>query len=554
MTCKAAAVVAVLAAVLLAGPQARAQAQPTPLDMSKLGQPPVDAWPTHHGDFTGRRYSTLTQINEKTVDALRPAWTASFADVGPQRGAPSPVLKGTPLMVGGVLYVTLPNHVYAMDARTGERLWIYSWTDKGGHLVGNRGVGMYRNRLYFMGPDNWVICLDAATGKEVWKKEIASAREQYFTTSAPIVAGNHVLVGVGGDAMDIRGFLLSLDPQTGAEQWKFYTTPAAGEPGIETWPNAEASMRGGAGTWMPGSYDPQLKMIYWGTGNANPVYAGQGRLGDNLYTASIVALDVETGRLKWHFQPMPHDTHDFDNTEVPVLFDRVVDGKPRKLLAMAARSGWFVTLDRETGKPIISQPYIDDIKWVKGKNPLTGEPISDRDNDPKPEGSISNNNPTNWFNPTFSEVSGLFYVNTMRGMNIYYLLDNSPKPAGYGGAVVGLGEAQRVLMAINPLTGKRAWEHVYPNIHGAGSTIGPGLISTASNLVFTGDDQGDIICYRANDGEILWHFKAAANQSNGPMSYMLDGKQWLLMGAGDTLYAFTLPDSVVAASARSKVH
>jgi acido-empty-quinoprotein group A len=542
MSVKSAAWAAALAVSLLAGAPSQAQI----LDMSKVGQPPVESWPTFNGDFSGRRFSTLTQINEKNVDTLRPAWVASFADVGPQRGAPTPVIKGTPLMVDGVLYVTLPNYVYAMDARTGVRLWTYTWHDKGGHLVGNRGVGMWKNLIYFMGPDDWVICLDAKTGKEVWKKEIANAREQYFTTSAPIVAKDHVLVGVGGDAMDIRGFLLSLDPQTGAEQWKFYTTPAAGEPGIETWPDAATSLRGGAGTWMPGSYDPELNMIYWGTGNANPVYAGQGRMGDNLYTASIVALDVDTGKLKWHFQSMPHDTHDYDNTNMPVLFDATVDGKPRKLLSLAARSGWFVTLDRATGKFVVSQPYIDDIKWVKGRNPVTGEPISDRNNDPKVEGSIGNNNPTNWFNPTYSETSRLFYVNSMRGMNVYYLLDTSPKPAGYSGTVAGLGESQRVLLAIDPLTGKRAWEHVYPNIHGAGSTIGPGLISTASNLLFTGDDQGNMIAYRATDGEILWHYKAPANQSNGPVTYMLDGKQWMLMAAGDSLYAFTLPDSQVA--------
>jgi acido-empty-quinoprotein group A len=520
-----------------------------PLDMAVVGKPPVDTWPTHHGDFTGRRFSTLTQIDESNVSRLQPAWTSSFADVGPQRGAPTPVIKATPLLVNGVLYVTLPNYVYALNAHTGARLWTYKWTDKGGHLVGNRGVGMYKNWLYFMGPDDWVICLDAATGMEKWRKEIASAREQYFTTSAPIVVKNHVLVGVGGDALDIRGFLLSLDPETGAEQWKFYTTPGAGEPGIETWPNVAASMRGGGGTWMPGTYDAELNTIYWGTGNANPVFAGQGRMGDNLYTASIIALDVDTGKLKWHFQAMPHDTHDYDNTNVPVLYDRVINGKRRKLLSLAARSGWFVTLDRETGKFLVSQPYVNDLKWVKGRNEVTGEPISDRDKDPKVEGSIGNNNPTNWYNPSYSDKTGLFYVTAMSGMAIYYKLDTSPIPAGYGGTSMGLGETQRVLMAIDPLTGKRVWEHPYPNIHGAGSTIGPGLISTASNLLFSGDDQHNIIAFRSSDGGILWHYKAAANQSNGPMTYMLDGKQWMVMAAGDTLYAFTLPGGQKVAGA-----
>lgn len=512
------------------------------LDMSKVGAPPVDSWPTFHGDYTGRRFSPLSQINENNVASLQVAWISRFNDVGAQRGAPQPVIKGTPLMVNGVLYVTLPDLVYALDAHTGIRLWTYKWSDKGGHLVGNRGVGMYKDRLYFMGPDDWVICLDSATGKEVWRKEIADARKQYFTTSAPVVVGNHVLVGVGGDAMDIRGFLLSLDPMTGDEQWKFYVTPGPGEPGIETWPDADSASHGGGGTWMPGSYDPELKTLYWGTGNANPVYAGQGRMGDNLYTASLVALDVETGKLKWHFQAMPHDTHDYDGTNTPVLFDAVIDGKPRKLVSYAARSGWFVTVDRVTGKPVVSMPYMDGLKWVKGINPKTLEPISDRDNDPKTTGSIGNSNPTNWYNPSYSDQTKLFYLNTVNGVGIYYLYDTSPKPAGYAGGGSGsLGEATRILMAIDPLTGKKIWQHPYPSLTNPGFTVGPGLMATAGNLLFTGDDQNNVIVYRASDGTILWHMKALANQSNGPISYLLDGRQYVVLAAGDTLYALTLP-------------
>lgn len=532
----------IAAALALAAP-----ALADPLDPAKLGAPPTDAWPTFHGDYSGRRFSPLRQIDEHDVASLQIAWTSRFNDVGAQRGAPQPVIKGTPLMVNGVLYATLPDLVYALDARTGKRLWTYRWADKGGHLVGNRGVGMWRDRLYFMGPDDWVICLDAATGRERWRKEIADARKQYFTTSAPIVAGNHVLVGVGGDAMDIRGFLESLDPETGESQWKFFVTPGAHEPGIETWPDAESAAHGGGGTWLPGVYDPALKTIYWGTGNANPVFAGQGRMGDNLYTASLVALDIETGKLRWHFQAMPHDTHDYDGTNTPILFNRTIDGRERKLVSYAARSGWFVTADRETGKPLVSMPFLDTLKWVKGRNPRTLEPISDRDDDPKTTGSIGNNNPTNWYNPAYSETTRLFYLNAVRGLGIYYLYDTSPKPAGYaGGGGGGLGEGTRVLMAIDPLTGRHVWEHPYPNIGSPGSTVGPGMIATAGNLLFTGDDQGNIIAYRASDGQILWHLKANANQSNGPISYLLDGKQYVVLAAGDTLYALTLPGAAPA--------
>jgi len=519
------------------------------LDMSLLGKPPIDSWPTFHGDYSGRRFSTLDQINESNVGSLQVAWTSRFNDVGTMRGAPVPVVKGTPLFVNGILYVTLPDLVYALDARTGVRLWTYKWVDKGGHLVGNRGVGMYKNKLYFMGPDNWVICLDSATGKERWRKEVADARKQYFSTSAPIIAGNHVIVGVGGDAMDIRGFLASLNPETGEEQWRFHVTRGPGGPGIETWPDAESAAHGGGGTWLPGTYDPDLKTLYWGTGNANPVYAGQGRMGDNLYTASLVALDVDTGKLKWHFQAMPHDTHDYDGTNTPILFDRTIDGKPRKLVTYAARSGWFVTVDRVTGKPIVSKPYMDPLKWVKGQNPKTLEPISDRDNDPKTTGSIGNSNPTNWYNPAYSDQTGLFYLNTVRGMGIYYLYDTSPKPAGYAGGGGGsIGESTRELLAIDPTTVKIVWRHPYPNLNAPGATVGPGLMATAGNLLFTGDDQNNIIVYRAKDGKILWHYKAQANQSNGPVTYMLDGKQYVVIAAGDTLYSLTLPGSPTTAS------
>lgn len=511
-----------------------------PLNMATLGKPPVDSWPTFNGDYTGQRYTTLTQIDESNVGKLKPAWTAGFTDVGPQRGAPTPVVKATPLVVNGVMYVTLPDHVYALNAHTGKRIWSYTWQDHGGHLVGNRGVGMYKNMIYFMGPDDWVISLDATTGKERWRKQIADARAQYFSTSAPIVVKNHVLVGVGGDALDIRGFLMALDPETGKQQWKFYTTPGKGEPGIETWPSVEAAAQGGGGTWMPGTYDAETNMIYWGTGNANAVYAGQGRLGNDLYTASIIALDADTGKLKWHFQSMPHDTHDYDNTNMPVLFDAMVNGQPRKLLSMGSRSGWFQTLDRVTGKYLVSEPFLPDLKWVQGRNDETGEPISDRAKDPQVAGSIGNANPTNWYNPSYSPKTGLFYLNAASGHSIYYVLDTSATPSGYGGSGQGLEEPKRILMAIDPLTGRHVWEHEYPNVRGAGTTVGPGLMSTASNLLFTGDDQRNIIAFRSNDGKILWHFAAGANQSNAPISYMLDGKQWVVMAAGDTLYAFTL--------------
>lgn len=515
-----------------------ASAQGNELEMATLGKPPTTSWPTFNGDYTGKRFSTLKQINTSNVASLQLQWNYRITEVGAQRGAPVPVIKATPLLVNGILYFTLPNNVYAVDARTGAKLWSYSWVDNGGHLVGNRGLGMYKNRLYFLGPDDWVICVDSNTGKERWRKQIADARLQYFTTTAPLVVKNHVLVGVGGDAMDIRGFLVSLDPDTGDLQWKWWSTPGAGERGIETWPSVDAALHGGGGTWLPGTFDPDLNLIYWGTGNTNPVFAGQGRKGANLYTTSIVALDVDTGKLAWHFQMSPHDTHDWDNTESPVLIDANVGGKPRKLLAQAARNGWFVVLDRTNGRKLVSTPYVK-LNWAKGVDRL-GQPIPDPAIQPTVAGSMSIISATNWMSPSYSPSTGLFYVNSVEGFGIYYLLDTNPKPSGYGGTVNVLGTPSRVLKALDINTGKVRWQHEYPNLNGAPATLGPGLLSTAGNLLFTGDDQGNLIAYSADEGRILWHFRAGAPESNGPITYLQDGRQWLVIAAGDTLYAYTL--------------
>jgi acido-empty-quinoprotein group A len=514
------------------------------LDMATLGKPPTTSWPTFNGDYTGRRFSTLKQVNTANVASLQLQWSYRITEIGAQRGAPVPVIKATPLQVDGTLYFTLPNNVYAVDARTGTRLWSYSWVDNGGHLVGNRGLGMYKNRLYFLGPDDWVICVDSNTGKEQWRKQIADARLQYFTTTAPLVVKNHVLIGVGGDAMDIRGFLVSLDPDSGDLQWKWWSTPGAGEPGIQTWPSVDAAMHGGGGTWLPGTYDPDLNLIYWGTGNTNPVFAGQGRKGANLYTTSIVALDVDTGKLAWHFQMSPHDTHDWDNTESPVLIDANVEGKPRKLLAQAARNGWFVVLDRTNGRKLVSTPYVK-LNWARGVDRL-GQPIPDPAIQPTVAGSMTIISATNWMSPSYSPATGLFYVNSVEGFGIYYLLDTNPKPSGYGGTVNVLGTPARVLKALDLNTGKVRWRHEYPNLNGAPATLGPGLLSTAGNLLFTGDDQGNLLAYSADEGKILWHFQAGAPESNGPITYMQDDRQWLVIAAGDTLYAYTLAPAALS--------
>jgi acido-empty-quinoprotein group A len=509
------------------------------LDPGALGKAPVTSWPTFNGDYSGQRYSTLTQINPKNVSRLMQSWTYKITSVGAQRGAPVPVIKCTPLLVDGVLYITIPDHVWALDARSGNPLWRYDWVDHGGHLVGQRGVAIWKTTVFFLTPDNWLVALDANTGKELWRKNYADARKQYFSTSAPLIVKNHVIVGVGGDAMDMPGFLDSFDPVTGDLQWTWWSTPRKGDPALKTWPNEAASEHGGGMTWMPGTYDPELNLIYWPTGNTNPVFAGQGRPGANLWTEAIVALDPDTGKLRWYFQVSPHDTHDFDNTTAPILFDRVVNGKPRKLLAQAARNGFFVTLDRVTGKYLVVKPYVP-LDYVSGLS-LQGEPVPIPDKDPTVGGSINIVNAANWEAPAYNPKTGLLYVNSIEGKAIYYLTDDSAQPSGYGGTGVGVGHSQRVLQAIDPLTGNTAWRHVYPNLNEAPVTLGASILTTASNLLITGDDQKDAIIYSADKGQILWHYEMNANESSGVISYLLDGKQYIVFGAGDSLYAWSLP-------------
>ncbi len=289
--------------------------------------------------------STLSQINSSNIQSLAMTWMYR-TNVGALRGFGTPQIKATPLVVNGILYFTIPDHVYALDARTGEALWEFGWVDHGGHLLGNRGVGMYGDWLYFLSPDGWFISLNAKDGKLRWKVQVADSKLQYFTTMAPLVVGKHIIVGVGGDAMDVPGYLEARDPETGALQWRWNTAPRPGEPGAETWPNKGAMEHGGGMTWLPGTYDPELNLLYWGTGNPNPVFAGQGRKGSNLWTCSIVALNPDTGKLVWYFQASPHDTHDWDNVETPVLFDGEFRGQHRKMLGQAARNGYFFLLDQ----------------------------------------------------------------------------------------------------------------------------------------------------------------------------------------------------------------
>ena len=503
------------------------------LDPKALLHQPPNMWPTFNGDYSGQRFSPLKQITAENVSTLSLAWAARYTSTN---AGPGIVIKSTPLLVNDVLYFTSPNNVWAVDPRTGREIWHYTYPPNTGSTIGNRGVGMCENWLFFETPDSHLVSLDASTGKERWKVEIADPKLDYTSTVAPIIVKNHVLVGIGGDHLDNPGFLESRDPETGALQWKWWTTPRKGEPGIETWPDEYASAHGTGQTWMPGTYDPELNLYYIGTGNPNPVMAEKSRKGDNLYTCTIVALNPDTGKMVWHYQVSPHDVHDWDAVETPVLVDGTFDGKPRKLLLQASRNGYFFVLDRTNGEHLLTKPFIDTLNWAKGLNEK-GQPVPKPEKYPSVAGvlvSPASGGATNWPAPSFNPQTGLLYVGSNKTYSMFYLTDTDERPEGWGGIDGVVGSDGGALLAIDYKTGKIAWHHDWPSGSGIASTL-----STAGQLLFTSNGN-NFIAFHPTDGRILWHAGLTGTPSNGPITYMLDGKQYVLVAAGDTLFSFVL--------------
>jgi acido-empty-quinoprotein group A len=496
------------------------------LDPLLLLNPMPDSWPTFNGDYSGRRYSPLSQINQNNVRQLTLAW------VLPGQG---PVIKSMPLVVNGILYFTTPDNTWAADARTGETIWHYHRPSTGDH-IGQRGVGMYKGYVYVATPDCHLVSLEAKNGKVRWDIELADPKLGYFSTMAPLVIRDHVIVGVSGDVTDIPGFLLAVDPETGKTQWRWDTEPKAGEPGSETWPQGTDAIRHGGGmTWMTGTYDPVLNHLYWGIGNPNPVLNGDIRKGDNLYTCSIVSLNPDTGKLNWHFQPSPHDTHDWDAVQTPVLIDDEYKGVHRKLLAQASRNGYFFLLDRSTGEHILTASFIP-TNWASGID-RRGEPIPNREKEPKPDGvlvSPGSDGATNWMAPSFDSGTGLFYVSARQLWSIFYMTAEG-KPEGWAGRDKNLW-ASSVLEAIDYKTGKIAWKHEI----GTGEGVA-GILTTAGKLLFTGDNSNNLIALDPATGKTLWHVAMGQRMASAPSTFMLDGRQYLLTPVGSTLYAWTLP-------------
>ncbi len=488
-------------------------------------------WPTYNGDYSGRRHSPLKQIDANNVGSLTSAWTYKATDYG--AASFGSVFKATPLMVNGVLYVTMPEHVWAVDARSGREIWHYKSPPTPGFHIGHRGVAMWGDWLYFETSDCNLVSLNVKDGKERWRKPIADPKLEYFCTMPPLVIGNHIVAGVGGDSLDNLGFLQSLDPETGALQWQWNVEPKPGEPGSESWPDAESMAHGGGMTWITGTYDPELNLLYWGTGNPNPVHAGAGRKGDNLWTCSIVALNPDTGKMAWYYQVSPHDTHDWDAVQTPVLFDGEFQGKKRKLIAQASRNGYFFLLDRTNGEHLLTEPFIN-VNWSLGLN-AKGQPIPDPKKEPSRDGTLvapSSNGATNWFAPTYSPETGLFYVTASQNYSVFYLTAEG-KAEGFAGRDDFLTFSGTV-EALDYQTGKIRWSH---DIGG----MGAGLLSTAGGLVFAGDSSKHVLALDARDGQTLWHASMSGNQMNGAITYELDGKQYVVVGGGDSLNAYALP-------------
>jgi alcohol dehydrogenase (cytochrome c) len=538
----------VLLAVLLVPVILSAQGQG--VDPSLLSRPLAASWPTYSGDYSGRRYSALKQINRATVTQMTLAWSVALSetvtgrtmtggegtDVFPSAGAN---VKGTALIVDDTIYVSTPDHAWALDARDGRELWHYYWKTRGGTHIANRGLGMWRGYLYMETPDNYLVSLDAKTGRERWHVVIADFNQQYFSTTAPVVIEDHVIVGTGND-LDSPGFLQSFDPDTGALQWRLYTVPMnPGDPGLDTWASLDAARHGGAQPWLPGVYDPDTRLYIFGTGNPTPAYTtGRGE-GDNLFTCALVAVHVDTGKMAWYFQTSPHDMHDWDSAQTPILIDAVIRGKPRKLVSTAARNGYFFTVDRVTGEHVVTSRYGLATNWVARVAP-NGSLRRNPGKDPSVAGSLVS--PTaggtiNWEPPAYSPQTGLFYVSERNGYSMFYLTDPDPRGSmGLGGKIeVGVGSAGSFLTALDPKTGRIAWRRPYPGGNGGGG----GLLATAGGLIFAGDAGNNIVAYDAASGRPIWH-SHIGGVSNAPQTYLVDGRQHLLVATGDRLWAFAL--------------
>ena len=494
-------------------------------------------WLGYSGDQSGQRHSSLTQITPSNAAQLRPAWTFQTGVLGKW--------ESSPLVIDGVIYATgQDNNAWAIDAKTGRSLWRYRRELPLNELsvccgAVNRGFATYKDTLLMVTLDAHLVALDIKTGRPVYDVVIDDYKKGYTGTAAPLVVKDKVIVGIAGAEFGVRGFLDAFDAETGKKAWRFWTVPLPGEPGGDTWLN-DSARRGGGPTWITGSYDPDLNLVYWGTGNPAPLYLGSVRTGDNLYTNSLLALDPDTGKLAWSYQFTPHDTHDWDSNHVPVLANITFNGAARKVVMVANRNGFFYVLDRANGRFLLGKEFVHQT-WAKEIG-ADGRPVQLPNTEPTMQGTLTCPDffgATNYMSPSFNPSLGLFFVTARETCGTYFtreqtFVEGQRYEAGYMRRT-GLDPGYGALRAIDPVTGERKWEF---------KTARPslaGTLSTAGGLVFSGDMDGNFFAVDAKTGQRVWSYQTGAAIYASAITYTVDGKQYVLLGSGTTLTAFALP-------------
>ncbi len=494
-------------------------------------------WLTYSGQYNGHRHSSLSQINTGNVFQLKPAWVYQSREAGK--------IETSPLVIGDVMYITeKPHIVTALDTRTGRPLWCYRRPPAEGvpACCGpvNRGLAVLEDALYHLTFDAKLLALDLQSGRLRWEVSVADYRDGYSCTVAPLAVKDKIIVGISGGEFGIRGFLDAYDARTGERAWRFYTVPGPGDPAFGTY-EGDSWMTGGAPTWVTGTFDPELNMLYWGTGNPSPDYNGDLRKGDNLYSCSLLALDPDTGKLRWHFQHTPHDTRDWASCQVPVLVDAQVDGVPRKLVVQANRNGFYYVHDRVTGAFVRGVPFIPQT-WAKGLD-AAGRPIPAPHSEPTPEGNLiypGLSGATNWFSPSYDAANGLFYVQAQEEYGMYYYKMEAAYSPGRnfeaGGTRPVAGEEPfTIVKALDVTTGTLRWQ-----FRMEGEARG-GIVSTAGGLLFTGNAEGAFFALDAVTGKPLWHFQTGGQIWANPITYLSGGKQQVAIAAGQGIFVFELP-------------
>jgi alcohol dehydrogenase (cytochrome c) len=509
-----------------------AAAQVTYKDLAK---PQPSNWLMYSGTYNSQRHSELKQINIGNVKSVAPKWI--YHVPGATR------LETVPLVVDGIMYISQPNEVYALDGQSGRLIWEYHH-EPAIERGPNRGVAVYGNRVYLGTPNAQLVALDSRSGNLLWKINLAEARDGYWCPVAPLALKDKVIVGIAPGDHGLNGWLDAYDATTGERLWRWNVIPGPGERASETWAG-DSWKTGGGDTWLTGSYDPELNLIYWGTGNPAPDFNGDLRKGDNLYTESMIALEADTGKLKWFFQFTPHDVHDWDAVEIPVLVDAPIEGRMRKLLVQANRNGFYYVLDRVTGQFIAGTPFVKLLNWATGLTPQ-GRPVRVPGIVPTLQGTKTcpaTAGATNWMSPAYSPDTRLFYVVAQEGCGINTKSMDTFRPGGFSFMATGYIESpeepwQMHVRALEVETGKLVWD--YPQI--GSKRYGAGLLSTAGGLLFAGDDQGGFTALEARTGKPLWHFNTGQQISASPIAYSFKVKDYVAIAAGSNLVAFGLPD------------